>query len=66
MDDLRIEWPWSLEEEIEWKSRLAERDAEPADLIEVEVEPTQASDIVQPEEATVAENAAAEKYMVTA
>jgi len=66
MDDLRIAWPWSLEEEIDWKARLAERDAALADLIEIEVEPTQASDIIRREEGTVTEDTAAEKYVVTA
>ena len=28
MDDPRIEWPWSLDEEIQWKAELEKRDAD--------------------------------------
>jgi hypothetical protein len=64
MDDLRIEWPWSLEEEIQWKARLAERDAEVEDLIDVET--TEASEILRPKTEEVPDDVAADKYLVTA
>jgi hypothetical protein len=63
MDDPRIEWPWSLEEEIQWKSELAKRDADlegaDADLDEA---PAQVIDIREEE----AEGFPANKYLVTA
>jgi hypothetical protein len=64
MDDLRIEWPWSLEEEIHWKAKLAERDAEVEDLIDVEN--TEAPEILRPKTEEVPDEATADKYLVTA
>jgi hypothetical protein len=63
MDDPRIEWPWSLEEEIQWKAELAKRDAEPegADA-ELDEAPAEATDSQE----EPAENSPANKYLVTA
>jgi hypothetical protein len=62
MDDPRIEWPWSLEEEIQWKAELAKREAElegaDAELDEAPAEATDSQD--EPE------NAPPNKYLVTA
>lgn len=63
MDDPRIEWPWSLEEEIQWKAELAKRDAalEEADA-ELDEAPAGATD----SEEEPVQNSPANKYLVTA
>jgi hypothetical protein len=63
MDDPRIEWPWSLEEEIQWKAELAKRDAdlEGADA-ELDENPAGATDSQE----EPAENPPTKKYLVTA
>lgn len=63
MDDPRIEWPWSLEEEIQWKAELAKRDAEREEA-EGDLEETPAEAISTREEQ--AENSPANQYLVTA
>jgi hypothetical protein len=67
MDDLRTEWPWSLEEEIQWKARLEQQEADLEDMIDLEAEPTESPDIVRPQQQEVAaDDVRVEKYLVTA
>ena len=67
--DRSIEWPWSWEEEAEWKAELEERDDDfVQELIEnaVEESATDSRDslVSTPEE--ISADGMAEKYLVTA
>lgn len=68
--DRRTEWPWSLEEEAEWKAELEERDYEfLQELIDRTVEDgtTDSSYVLTPpQEEDPAEDGTQEKYSVTA
>jgi len=67
--DRRTEWPWSLEEEAEWKAELEEREQ---DLVEefvddtVEDELSNSRYVLGNPEGQPAENTTPEKYLVTA
>lgn len=68
--DRSTEWPWSWEEDAQWKAELEERDY---DLLEelidnaVEDSTTGSSyDLALPQEEEPAEDSAPEKYLVTA
>ena len=68
--DRRTEWPWSWEEEAEWKAELEERDYDfLKELIDSTVEDgTTGSSYVPgpPQEEESAEDSTPEKYSVTA
>jgi len=67
--DKRVEWPWSLEEEAEWKAELEQKDS---GLVEeliadaMESASESAREVVVPVEATSTEESLPEKYLVTA
>jgi hypothetical protein len=68
--DRSTEWPWSWEEEAEWKAELEERDYDfLEELIDSAVEDgTTGSSYVlgPPQEEEPAEDSTPEKYLVTA
>lgn len=67
--DRSNDWPWSWEEEVEWKTDLEERDyAFLQELIDNAVEEiaTGSRDILMPPPEKAAEEAAREEYLVTA
>jgi hypothetical protein len=63
MDDPRIEWPWSLEEEIQWKAELEKREAD-LEGAEADLEEAPAEGAFTREQE--AEDSPANKYLVTA
>ena len=68
--DRRVEWPWSWEEEVEWKSELEERDNEFLDeLIENAVAgrvPDSRYAFGLPQEEEPSADGAPEKYLIVA
>ncbi|MGB2602662.1 MAG: hypothetical protein WBC78_03650 [Candidatus Sulfotelmatobacter sp.] len=66
--DRSTEWPWSSEEEAEWKAELEERDYDfLEELIGSAVEDTGTSFVLAPpQEEELREDGTQEKYLVTA
>ena len=67
--DRRTEWPWSLEEEAEWKAELEQRDQDFAEKLmddTVEDDLSRSRYVLGISEEGPAEDAIPEKYLVTA
>ena len=67
--DRSTDWPWSWEEEVQWKADLEERDYDfLQELIDNAVEDSPAGSpyVVAPPQEEVAEDATPEEYSVTA
>ena len=66
--DRSTEWPWSSEEEAEWKAELEEKDNDfLEELIDSAVEDTGTSFVLgPPQEEESAEDGTQERYLVTA
>jgi len=66
--DRRTEWPWSLDEEIEWKAELEERDQDFMEQLmgdNIEDELSSSRDFISSPEKEPADSIP-EKYLVTA
>jgi len=67
--DRRTEWPWSLEEEAEWKAELEQRDQDFAEELmddTVEDDLSRSRYVLGIPEEKPAEDPIPEKYLVTA
>jgi hypothetical protein len=65
----RTDWPWSWEEEVEWKADLEERDYDFLQQVidnAVEDNATDSCDILGSLSEKPSENATSEEYLVTA
>jgi hypothetical protein len=64
--DIRTEWPWSLEEEAEWKAELTEHELASVDALPEEtVEETQETG-PEGDDKISADGSFLEKYLITA
>ena len=66
--DKRIEWPWSSEEEAEWKSELAKKDQDLAEELmdDVADDESGSRDVSRPAEEEPSGDAIPDQYSVTA
>jgi hypothetical protein len=63
--DKRIEWPWSLEEEAEWKAELEQRQQDEELMGETDEDELSSSSVLGIPEEEPAEGSISEKYSVT-
>ncbi len=64
--DKRTEWPWSLEEEAEWKAELERREQNSVEELMGEGIEDESGDVFGFPEEEAAEGSIPEKYSVTA
>lgn len=66
--DKRIEWPWSSEEEAEWKSELAKRDSDLVEelMVDAAEDESDSRDVSRPVEEEPSGDAIPDQYSVTA